>query len=97
MLPVVAGVKATSRAIMVNSVALVTSSLSLYALGYFSYIYLGVAIVLGSLLLFSDYLLMVTNTTAMAWRAYKFTAPYLLLLSLGMVADKAVAHLIAAL
>jgi protoheme IX farnesyltransferase len=94
MLPVVAGVRATSRAIMANSVALVASSLSLYALGYFSFLYLGVAIVLGSLLLFSDYLLMVTNSAAMAWKAYKFTAPYLLLLSLGMVADKAIAHLV---
>lgn len=97
MLPVVAGVKATSRAIMVNSVALVASSLSLYALGYFSFLYLGVAIVLGSLLLFSDYLLLVTNSAAMAWRAYKFTAPYLLLLSLGMIADKAIAHVVGAL
>ena len=97
MLPVVTGVRATSRAIMVNSVALVASSLSLYALGYFSYLYLGVAIVLGALLLFSDYLLMVTNTAAMAWRAYKFTAPYLLLLSLGMVVDKAAVHIVAAL
>jgi protoheme IX farnesyltransferase len=94
MLPVVAGVKATSRAIMLNSVALVLSSLSLYALGYFSFLYLGVAIVLGSLLLFSDYLLLVTNSATMAWRAYKFTAPYLLLLSLGMVADTAIAHII---
>jgi hypothetical protein len=33
----------------------------------------------------------------MAWRAYKFTAPYLLLLSLGMVVDKAAVHIVAAL
>ena len=63
----------------------------------FSFLHLGVAIILGSLLLFSDYLLMVTNSTAMAWRAYKFTAPYLLLLSLGIVADKALIHIVGAL
>ncbi|MGA1975377.1 MAG: heme o synthase [Conexivisphaerales archaeon] len=97
MLPVVAGVMATSKAIMINSVALVASSLSLYAFGYFGYVYLGVAVILGSLLLFSDYLLMVTNSAAMAWRAYKFTALYLLILSLAMVADKAAAHVLAAL
>ncbi len=93
MLPVVAGVQATSRAIMANSIALVASSVLLFSVGDFGYLYLATALVLGSLLLYSDYLLMVKNSAAMAWRAYKFTAPYLLLLSLAMVADKAVAHL----
>jgi protoheme IX farnesyltransferase len=93
MLPVVAGVKATSEAIMVNSVALVASSLALYALGYFGLVYLVVAIVLGGLLLSSDYVLLMSGSAAMAWRAYKFTAPYLLMLSIAMVADRAAFHL----
>ncbi len=93
MLPVVAGVKATAQAIMANSIALVASSLLLFSLGFFGYLYLGVALVLGALLLFSDFLLVKSTSAAVAWRAYKFTAPYLLLLSLSMVADKAAAHL----
>jgi len=86
--------KATTQAIMANSIALVASSLLLFSLGFFGYFYLGVALALGSLLLYSDYLLMLSNSAAVAWRAQKFTAPYLLALSLAMVANKAITHVV---
>ncbi|HVP22900.1 MAG TPA: heme o synthase [Conexivisphaerales archaeon] len=97
MLPVVAGVRATAQAIVANSVALVACSLLPFALGYFGYLYLAFAAVLGFLLLYSDVRLMTTGTPSAAWSAYKFTAPYLLVLSLAMVADRLIFHAVALL
>jgi protoheme IX farnesyltransferase len=97
MLPVVSGVEKASKAIMANSVVLVGSSLALFALGFFGYVYLLAALTLDGLLLSSDYALMRTSTATAAWIAYKFTAPYLFLMSAAMVLDRLVASFLSTL
>lgn len=88
MLPAVVGIKKASLAIMVNSALLVTSSLILFVLGFFGFVYLVVATALGGMLMASNVQLYRSRSSSAAWRAYKYSAPYLFAISVAMVMDK---------
>ena len=79
MLPSVVGPEAASKYIVVNTVLLVPVSLllALFLTGLGLFVYLGVAAVFGSLLLWTNVKLLRTPNKANAWLAFKFSSPYL--------------------
>lgn len=79
MLPSVVGPEAASRYIVVNTLLLIPVSLLLafYLTGLGLYVYLAVAAVFGSLLLWTNVKLLRRPTKANAWLAFKFSSPYL--------------------
>lgn len=85
MLPSVVGDVKAARYILLNSVALVASSLAMAFLG-FGFIYLVSALVAGALLLWSNIALL-DPTPARAWRAFKLSNLYLIVVFVGMMVD----------
>ncbi len=79
MLPSVVGPVAASRYIVVNTLLLIPVSLLLafYLTGLGLYVYLGVAAVFGSLLLWTNIKLLRSPNRDNAWLAFKFSSPYL--------------------
>ncbi|MDE1843765.1 MAG: heme o synthase [Thaumarchaeota archaeon] len=88
MLPVLIGMQKTSKYILLNTAILVPYSVMLVAFGL-GYVYLGVALVSGGLMLLYHYKLTKTPTSDFAWKAYKVTAPYLTIIFVGIALDAA--------
>ena len=88
MLPVLIGMQRTSKYILLNTAILLPYSIMLVAFGL-GYVYLGVAIVSGGLMLFYHYKLTKTPTSDFAWKAYKVTAPYLTIIFVAIALDAA--------
>ncbi|SHO46277.1 Protoheme IX farnesyltransferase 1 [Nitrosotalea sinensis] len=88
MLPVLIGMQKTSKYILINTAILLPYSISLVAFGL-GYVYLGVALVSGGLMLLYHYKLTKTPTSDFAWKAYKVTAPYLTIIFVGIALDAA--------
>ena len=88
MLPVVIGMRRTSKYILANTLILVPYSLMLYMFGM-GLLYLGIASVSGGLMLLYHYKLTQNPTSDFAWRAYKVTAPYLTIIFLAVAIDGA--------
>ncbi|MHB8546122.1 MAG: heme o synthase [Nitrosotalea sp.] len=88
MLPVLIGMQKTSKYILLNTAILLPYSIALVAFGL-GYVYLGVALVSGGLMLIYHYKLTKTPTSDFAWKAYKVTAPYLTIIFVGIALDAA--------
>jgi len=88
MLPVLIGMKRTSKYILANTIILIPYSLMLYAFGM-GIIYTIIAAVAGGLMLLYHYKLTQTPTSDFAWKAYKVTAPYLTIIFIGIALDAA--------
>jgi protoheme IX farnesyltransferase len=86
MLPVIYGNQVTAKYIFINSLILIPYSLSLYFFGL-GILYLGVAAVSGSLMTFYHYKLLKNPTPELAWKAYKVTAPYLVIIFVAIALD----------
>lgn len=86
MLPVLIGNERTSSYIFVNTAILVPYSLSLYFFGL-GFVYTIVAAISGSLMLIYHYKLTKNPTPEFAWSAYKVTAPYLIVIFVGLAFD----------
>ncbi len=86
MLPVVYGNQVTAKYIFINSLILIPYSLCLYFFGL-GILYLAVAAVSGSLMTFYHYKLLKNPTPELAWKAYKVTAPYLVIIFIAIALD----------
>ncbi|VFJ12766.1 heme o synthase [Candidatus Nitrosocosmicus franklandus] len=86
MLPVVYGDKVTAKYIFINSLILIPYSISLYFFGL-GILYLVVAVVSGTLMAIYHYKLLQNPNPEFAWKAYKVTAPYLVVIFIGIALD----------
>ena len=86
MLPVLIGNQRTASYIMINTAILLPYSLALAFFGL-GLIYTVVAAVSGSLMLAYHYKLTKNPTPEFAWKAYKVTAPYLVVIFIGLAFD----------
>ena len=86
MLPVLIGNQRTARYIMLNTAILLPYSLALAFFGL-GLLYTVVAAVSGSLMLAYHYKLTKNPTPEFAWKAYKITAPYLVVIFIGLALD----------
>ncbi len=86
MLPVVYGDKVTAKYIFTNSLILIPYSISLYFFGL-GILYLVVAIVSGTLMTIYHYKLLRNPNPDFAWKAYKVTAPYLVIIFIAIALD----------
>jgi heme o synthase len=86
MLPVIYGNQVTAKYIFINSLILIPYSLSLYFFGL-GILYVGVAAVSGSLMSLYHYKLLKNPTPELAWKAYKVTAPYLVIIFVAIALD----------
>src|SRR5919202_422464 len=86
MLPVMVGNQRTATYIMINTAILLPYSvaLALFGLGL---VYTAVAAVSGSLMLAYHYKLTKNPTPEFAWKAYKVTAPYLVVIFVALALD----------
>lgn len=86
MLPVLIGNEKTSVYIFANTAILLPYSLVLYLFGL-GLVYTIVAAISGSLMLVYHYKLTKNPTPDFAWTAYKVTAPYLVVIFVGLAFD----------
>ncbi|MGA8085055.1 MAG: heme o synthase [Candidatus Nitrosopolaris sp.] len=86
MLPVLIGNEKTSIYIFANTAILLPYSLVLYFFGL-GLVYTIIAAISGSLMLVYHYKLTKNPTPDFAWRAYKVTAPYLIIIFVGLAFD----------
>jgi heme o synthase len=86
MLPVLIGNQRTASYIMLNTAILLPYSLALAFFGL-GLLYTVVAAVSGSLMLAYHYKLTKNPTPEFAWKAYKITAPYLVVIFIGLAFD----------
>ena len=86
MLPVLIGNQRTASYIMINTAILLPYSLALAFFGL-GLLYTVVAAVSGSLMLAYHYKLTKNPTPEFAWKAYKITAPYLVVIFIGLALD----------
>ena len=86
MLPVLIGNERTAAYILANTAILVPYSLLLYIFGL-GILYTVIAAISGSLMLIYHYRLLRNPTPEFAWKAYKVTAPYLVIIFVGMALD----------
>jgi protoheme IX farnesyltransferase len=86
MLPVLIGNKKTAGYIFANTAILLPYSLSLYLLGL-GVLYFITAAISGSLMLIYHYKLTKDPTPDFAWKAYKITAPYLVVIFISLAFD----------
>jgi protoheme IX farnesyltransferase len=91
MLPNVRGVERTKIEIFIYSMVLVAASLALVPLGVMGWLYLVCASVLGAIFLVRAWRLLRGPTKPLARALFKFSLPYLALMCLAMVVDRAVA------
>ena len=86
--PISAAVKDAVKVILVFSLALYAATIALYFIGSFAWLYLVVANLLGIVMVFAGFRLVVSSGTKDAWRLYKLSAfPYLGLLFIIMCLD----------
>jgi protoheme IX farnesyltransferase len=86
MLPVLIGNEKTAGYIFVNTAILLPYSLSLYLLGL-GVLYFITAAISGSLMLVYHYKLTKYPNPDFAWKAYKITAPYLVVIFMSLAFD----------
>jgi protoheme IX farnesyltransferase len=86
MLPVLIGNQRTASYIMINTAILLPYSLALMFFGL-GLLYIVVAAVSGSLMLAYHYRLTKSPTPEFAWKAYKVTAPYLVVIFIALALD----------
>jgi len=86
MLPVLVGNERTAEYILANTAVLLPYSIALYFFGL-GLLYLAVALVAGSLMVIYHYKLTKNPTPANAWKAYKVTAPYLVVIFIALALD----------
>ena len=86
MLPVLIGNEKTSSYIFVNTAILLPYSLALYFFGL-GLLYTAVAAISGSLMLIYHYKLTKNPSPEFAWKAYKVTAPYLVMIFVAIALD----------
>jgi heme o synthase len=86
MLPVLIGNQRTATYIMINTAILLPYSVTLAFFGL-GIIYTTVAAVSGSLMLAYHYKLTKNPTPEFAWKAYKVTAPYLVVIFIALALD----------
>lgn len=86
MLPVLIGNEKTAGYIFMNTAILLPYSLSLYLLGL-GVLYFITAAISGSLMLIYHYKLTKDPTPDFAWKAYKITAPYLVVIFISLAFD----------
>ena len=86
MLPVLIGNQKTSSYIFVNTAILLPYSLALYFFGL-GLLYTAVAAISGSLMLIYHYKLTKNPSPEFAWKAYKVTAPYLVMIFVALALD----------
>jgi protoheme IX farnesyltransferase len=86
MLPVLIGNERTAEYILANTAVLLPYSVALYFFGL-GLVYVIVAISAGSLMLVYHYKLTRNATPAYAWKAYKVTAPYLVVIFVALAFD----------
>jgi len=86
MLPVLIGNQKTSSYIFANTAILLPYSVALYFFGL-GLLYTVVAAISGSLMLIYHYKLTKNPTPEFAWKAYKVTAPYLVVIFVGLALD----------
>ncbi|HKZ69734.1 MAG TPA: heme o synthase [Anaerolineales bacterium] len=90
MLPVVAGVEKTVRAIVAGAFLTLAVSLVPVATRDLGWVYLIVALAAGGAFVVSSWRLLRSPTIPVAWKNYKMSSYYLLALFLGMIVDVAV-------
>jgi heme o synthase len=86
MLPVLIGNEKTAEYIFLNTVILLPYSLALYFFGL-GLVYTVTAGVAGSAMLIYHFMLTKKPTPAFAWKAYKVTAPYLVIVFVALAVD----------
>ena len=86
MLPVLVGNQKTATYIFYNTALLLPYSLALYFFGL-GVLYTVIAAIAGSLMLIYHYRLAKEPTPEFAWKAYKVTAPYLVVIFVGIALD----------
>jgi heme o synthase len=86
MLPVLIGDQKTSSYIFANTAILLPYSVALYFFGL-GVLYTIIAAISGSLMLIYHYKLTRNPTPEFAWKAYKVTAPYLVVIFVGLALD----------
>jgi len=86
MLPVLVGNERTAGYIFMNTAILLPYSVMLYFFGL-GLVYTIIAAVSGSLMLIYHYKLTKNPTPQFAWKAYKVTAPYLVVIFVGLALD----------
>lgn len=86
MLPVLIGNQRTAAYILANTAILVPYSISLYIFGL-GFLYTIIAAIAGSLMLIYHYKLLRNPTPQFAWKAYKVTAPYLIIVFIAVAFD----------
>ena len=86
MLPVVYGDEVTAKYIFINSLILIPYSISLYFFGL-GVLYLTVAVISGTLMTIYHYKLLKNPNPEFAWKAYKVTAPYLVVIFIAIALD----------
>lgn len=86
MLPVLIGNEKTAEYIFLNTMILLPYSLALYFFGL-GLVYTVTAGVAGSAMLVYHYMLTKKPTPAFAWKAYKVTAPYLVIVFVALALD----------
>jgi protoheme IX farnesyltransferase len=86
MLPVLIGNQKTTSYIFVNTAILLPYSLALYFFGL-GLLYTAVAAISGSLMLIYHYKLTKNTSTEFSWKAYKVTAPYLVVIFVALALD----------
>lgn len=86
MLPVLIGNQKTASYIMINTAILLPYSIALSFFGL-GLVYTTVAAISGSLMLLYHYKLTKNPTAEFAWKAYKVTAPYLVVIFIALALD----------
>jgi len=86
MLPVMVGNQRTATYIMINTAILLPYSVALAVFGL-GLLYTAVAAVSGSIMLAYHYKLTKNPTPEFAWKAYKVTAPYLVVIFVALALD----------
>jgi protoheme IX farnesyltransferase len=86
MLPVLIGNQKTASYILINTAILLPYSIALAFFGL-GLVYTAVAVVSGSLMLVYHYKLTRNPTPEFAWKAYKVTAPYLVVIFIALAVD----------
>ncbi len=86
--PVSQEVRKVVKLLLVLSLLLYTSSIAVYFVGSFTWLYLVLAILLGSVLTYTSLRLVISTSSQDSWRLYKLSAfPYLGLIFLSMCLD----------
>jgi protoheme IX farnesyltransferase len=86
MLPVLIGNQRTAEYILANTAVLLPYSIALYFFGL-GLVYTVVAAISGTLMLIYHYKLTKNPTPEFAWKAYKVTAPYLVIVFVALALD----------